>query len=174
MALGSFIAGRYSATYDPPGGTAAADIGLMEQGYRITARIAKEKIQETDAYGLMVVDAIYRGIADVFIAGTAIEWKTGLLNAMTPYQAMAASGATYFGPGTIARLDSAVAGILIATATSSTPAAAAPATMTATYTIFAEDTDLEWMLNSTLRKMPYRFRVYPYDDTGVLKFFTAT
>lgn len=172
MALGTFVAGRYSATYDPPGGTAAADVGLMEDGYDISARIAKEKIGETDAYGGSVIDAIYRGIAEVFIDALALEWKAGLLNAIMPYATLAPSGATYFGPGVIARLDSAVAGILIMTATSSTPAAAAPASLTATYTII--DESIRWGLKSKLRKMPFRWQVYPYDDSGTIKYFTAT
>lgn len=173
MSLGTFVAGRYSATYDPPGGTAATDMGTMSDGYEISARVAKELIGETDQYGQMVVDAIYRGIADVFIQGTAIEWKTGVLLAATPYQAMAATGSTYFGPGTIARLDTDVCGVIILTATSSTPAASSPATMTATYSILAENFDVRWALTSKLRKMPLRFRVYPYLDTAI-KFFTAT
>lgn len=164
----------FSATYDPPGATAAADVGLMEDGYEISARPAKDVIGETDAYGSSVIDAIYRGIADVFISALALEWKAGLLNAMMPYATLAPSGATFFGPGVIGRLDSNVAGILIATATSATPAAAAPATMTATFAITAESFDIKWALNSKLRKMPLRWRIYPYDDAGTVKYFTAT
>lgn len=167
MALGTYVAGRYSSTWN------SNSLGTMEGGYEISARVAKELINETDQYGQMTVDAIYRGIADVFIQGTSIEWLTGVVAAMTPYAAMTATGTTYFGPGTIAVLDSATAKVLVLTATASTPAASSPASMTATYTILAENFDVKWALDSKLRKMPLRFRVYPYLDT-VIKFFTAT
>lgn len=173
MALGTFVAGRYSATYDPPGATAAADVGLSEEGYDIRFSVAKELINQTDAYGEMTIDAIFRGVRDCFVQATMLEWKAGLLNALWPYDTLAPTGATYLSPGVIARLDSNIAGILIFTSTTGTPAVSAPATMTASLACLAENFDLQWALHSKLRKMPIRWRLYPYSDT-VIKFFTAT
>jgi hypothetical protein len=153
--------------------TAAADIGIAEQGYEVSVRHGKEMISESDAYGLMAVDAVFRGISDVFVQATLMEWKTASLLAALPYNAMAASGATTLSPGVIGRLDTAVAGIMIWTATTSTPAASAPATMTATYAIAAEGFDVSWSMNSKLRKLPVKWRCYAYLDTTV-KILTAT
>ncbi len=174
MALEAFIAGDASATYDPPGATGATDIGVMEGGYEISARHAAELINETDRYGAMVVDGIFRGIQDVAVQCNGLEWTAGLLLAAYPFgAAFPASGAGYLGPGVIGRLLSAVAGALILTATSGTPAAAAPATLTATYAIIHEGFDVRWMIDSKLRKLPIRLRILPYLDT-VIKHFAVT
>jgi hypothetical protein len=175
MAVGTFMAGRYSATYDPPGGTAAADMGLTEGGWTISVRYTKDLIQETDAFGAMTVDGIYRGVADVMLTGNLIEWIAGALRALHPYGAAdhPISGAGYMGPGVIARLDSAIAGAIILTSTASTPAAAAPASLTATYCIIENGHDIQMNLDSKLRKMPGRWRLLPYLDT-VYKFYTVT
>ena len=85
MALGSLIAGRYSGSYDPPGAPAAADIGIAETGFELSMRIGKEMINESDAFGLQVIDSIYRGISDCFCQATLMEWKTGVLQATYPY-----------------------------------------------------------------------------------------
>jgi hypothetical protein len=174
MALGSFVAGRSAMTYTVPGGS-ALDCGISEGGYEIQVKHAKELVQESDAYGQMVIDAIARGISDVFIQSQPIEWKQGVLNAMLPYgAAFPPSGAGYLGPGVIGRLDSAVAGAVILTAVSGTPGAAAPASLTAALAVIAEGADVKIVLDSKLRKMPIRLRVYPYSDSGTIKFFTVT
>jgi hypothetical protein len=174
MALLSVVAGRFSGTYDPPGATAAADLGVMEKGWEISCQVAKEMISETDKFGLMTVTGIYRGISDVTIQVNAVEWTQGLLNAAFPYAPLLVSGATYLGPGVIARDDNDVAGVLILSSTAGTPAAARPASMTASLTILHENSPVTWALNSTVRKLPLKLRVYPFDDGGVTKFFTAT
>lgn len=146
----------------------------MEGGYRISARVAKDRIGETDKYGGMIVDAIYRGIAEVLCTANGIEWTAGLLAALFPYgAAVPVSGAAYVGPGVIGRLDSDVAGVMILTAASSTPAAAKPASVTATYAIITEQA-AEIILDSKLRKLPGQWQFLPYDDSGTVKIFTAT
>jgi hypothetical protein len=131
-------------------------------------------ISESDAYGLMAVDAVYRGISDVFVQATMLEWKAASVVAALPYNAMGVSGATTLEPGVVARLDSDVAGTMVWSATAATPAAAAPATMTATYAVVAEGFDVKWALNSKLRKLPIRWRCYAYNDAGTIKILTAT
>jgi hypothetical protein len=167
MAVGVFLAGRYSATYDPPGGTAAADMGLTEGGWVIGIRYTKELINETDAFGAMTVDGVYRGVADVTLTGLLIEWLAGGLRALHPYAAAdhPVSGAGYMGPGVIGRLDSALAGAIILTATTSTAAASNPASLTATYCIIENGHEIQKNLDSKLRKMPGRWRLLPYLDT---------
>jgi len=173
MALGTFIAGRYSATYDPPGAPAAADMGITEEGWEIQIAHSKELIQGTDAYGDMVIDGIWRGL-NVHLQGNSIEWKAGILNALLPYQTYAPTGATFLGPGAIGRLDSDIAGTIILSSTTGTPAVATPASITATYAIIAENFDVRYLLNSKLRRSPGRWRLLPYSDAGTIKILTAT
>lgn len=177
MALGTWIAGRFSATYDPPGATAAADVGYTEDGYQISWNYSVDAIQATDAHGDAYLDGVFRGLRDVLCRSQMLEWKNGLLQALTPFQALAASGNTYLGPGVIGRLQSDMAGILIFSATASTPAALAPASLTATYAILQEGQNVDMLLNSKLRKCPLPFRFLPYADAGdanKTKYFTAT
>lgn len=173
MALGTFLAGRYSATYDPPGGTAAADMGITEEGWELSWRRAVEAINRSDAYGDMFIDGIERGISDMFLQADSLEAKAGSYLAISPLEELSPSGNDYIAPGVIGRLMSAVAGIVILTATASTPAAAGPATLTATYATLAENFDAKLLMNSKLRKIPIRFRILPYLDT-VIKFVTVT
>lgn len=173
MALGTFIAGAYSATYNPGGG--AADIGIMEQGYQIGITYAKELIAQTDKFASTVIDAVFQGVSAVMVNCISLEYKNAVLAAMFPYQgtAMTATGASYFDLGTIGVLDTNEAGTLILTATANTPAASSPITLTASETIIRENHELQWALTSALRKIPLSFRLYPYLDTQY-KFFTTT
>lgn len=174
MALGAFIAGRYSTTWDPPGVVAAADLGLMRQGYELSWNTAVEAINQTDAYGDMFIDGVYRGISSCALQSEALEYKASTLSAITPWSTLAPTGASALTPGVIARLMSDVAGVVIATATAATPAASSPATLTATYTILQEGFDIRLLLDSKLRYVPIRFRILPYDDSGTITFFTTT
>ena len=164
MSLGTFIAGRFSGTYAGPGGTPiAADIGLMEKGYRISVTWKSENIDQSDGYADMVIEQVFRG-GNVFINMTAKEYKQGILNAVAPYSAFLATGATYLGPGIIARLSSNLAGSIVLSSTAGTPAAAAPATLTANFAIISEDQDIEWLYGPEHRKTPMKFRILPFID----------
>lgn len=174
MALGTFIAGRYSSTYDPPGGTAAADVGIAEEGYELSWTYSVEPIAQSDSHGDAFMDGVFRGISNCFIQANSLEAKAGSYNPVTPWSILAPSGTTYLGPGVIGRLMSDVAGILILTSTAGTPAVSSPATMTATYAILAENYDVRLLFHSKLRKVPIRWRILPYSDSGTIKYVTAT
>lgn len=174
MALGAFVAGRYSSTYTAPAGS-AVDMGITDQGWEIEAAAASQLIGETDSDGEGVIDGIYRGLSNVFIQGNGLEWTAGMLRACFPYgAAVPASGVGYIGPGVVGRLNSAVAGIIVLSATSGTPAAAAPASITATYCIVAEGFPVKMLFNSKLRTLPGRWRVLAYDASGTRKHMTFT
>ena len=168
-----------SATYDPTGAVAAADIGIAEKGYELSLRYLKEMIGDTDAYGDTPIDAIYRG-AEMFLQSTLKEYKASVLNAVLPYQSVAAGAFVAFAPtgvnsfqlGVIGRLDTDLDGIVIMTSTTGTPAVATPATATFTHCMFAANFDLRMLFGPTLRKVPFRWQVYPYLDTTI-KFFTT-
>ena len=137
-------------------------------------------IDDTDAYGDTPIDAIYRG-GDVHLQSTLKEYKAGVLNAVFPYQSVGAgtfvafppTGAGSFELGVIGRLDTDIDGIVIMTSTTGTPAVATPATATFTHCMLADNFDIRLMFGPTLRKVPFRWRVYPYLATTI-KFFTTT
>lgn len=168
------IAGRYSSTYTHPGG-GAADLGVTEDpGYRLSIVHSMENIDDTDAYGAMLIDQVYRGINTTMDFITK-EYKTQPLRALNPWSSTqyAATGATFFSPGVIAQLSSNTAGALILSSTAGTPAVITPATLTALYAIIHEGFDINWFYNSRLRKIPLKFRFLPYLDT-VIKIFSCT
>jgi hypothetical protein len=175
MALGSFVAGRYSGSWTPPGGQ-AGDIGIQEKGYNLSIVTAKELITDTDQFAKIVVDAVYQGM-NLFIQCKSKEWKSSVLRAALPYGQWLATGANIFGPGVIARLDSNIAGTLVFSSTAGTPAALAPASITATFSLIAEDWNTEFMLAPEHRQIPMRFRIYPYDlgdQNHTIAFLTTT
>lgn len=146
----------------------------MEGGYELTWRYATHNVANTDGYGEMVIEQFFKGIADVFIQFTCKEWTTATLNAATRWDAMSATGADYFGPGTVGRAGSDVAKTLVLNATAATPAAATPASLTILYALIAESFDVRMLMDSRLRRLPVKLRILPYSDASVVKFFTTT
>lgn len=173
MALGSFVAGASLGTYTAPSG-AAQSMGIMESGYEIQCRALSEILNSTDQYGESVIDGIFRG-TECHVQATGIEWTAGLLKSMMCYGAtFPASGAGYFGPGVIGRLNSDVAGSIILSTVAATPAATAPASLTVPLAIIAEGFDVSWALNSKLRKMPARWRALLANISSTMRHFSVT
>jgi hypothetical protein len=175
VALITAVAGRYSGTYDPPGAIAATDLGVQDAGYDLEAQHAAEVIEQSDAYAKTPIELVSQGITNCFLTFECLEWKVGPLLAAFPYGALpvAPTGATFLSPGVIGQLGSAVAGVVVLTATAGTPAAAAPASLTATQAVIAENHPVKWKKSSVLRRIPLRLRLLPYLDT-VIKFWAAT
>lgn len=175
MALDTLIAGRYSATYN------ANDVGITRDGYALTIDSEWEEIGETDAWGQSVIDGVWRG-GNCFLQFTSVAYKTGSLQAFWPF------GGPLAGPGVlgvlfdstqatplpIAQLASNIAKAFVLTATAGTPAAATPATLTATAALLARNNNGRIMLNSKLRDVPVRLRLYPFTSAGITRFFTTT
>lgn len=170
MALGTFIAGRYSSTY------ASQSLGLMEEGYTLSYSFGLENIDNTDAYGIgTVVEQVYQG-ANVFCAMTCKEWLSPILAAAQPFGATwTATGTSSFTLGLPGRLASAIAGSLVLSSTANTPAALSPATLTAADAILAENHNVELMFSPKHRKVPLRFRLLPYlVGSATITFFSVT
>lgn len=168
MALGTFIAGRYSATWN------TADIGIMEDGYELSWQWSVEAINNTDRYGDQWIDGIYRGLTNVFCQCNSLEYKTGSAAAITPWAAILPTGVSGLASGVIGRLVSNNVGTLVLTATAATPAATTPATLTTASAILAENVDVKLLFNSKLRKVPIRFRFVTYNNAGADQYFTTT
>lgn len=166
MALGTFIAGRFTGTYN------LASLGILEEGWRLSWAWHKEIINNTDAYGDTPIDAVYRG-ASVWISGIFKEVLAGTTTAVAPYNSYAPSGASAFAIGTIGVLDSATAKSLVLTSTAGTPAVATPATLTATLAVMDNEFTTEQLWGPNHRKTPFRFMLYPYVSATTI-FFSTT
>ena len=173
MALGTFIAGPYSSTYNYQA-AGAADLGITEKGYQVNVQHSAENVAPTDIYGDSVIDQVHRG-ANVTLEFTTIEWKASPLRALQPWSAtvFAPTGATALLMGVVGGLGSAFDGILILTAVAGTTAATAPATMTATHAIIHEGFDVNWLMGPNLKKIPLKFRILPFLSSTV-RWFSAT
>ena len=168
MALATFVSGRYSCTWN------AVDLGITDNdGWDLSWQYPVEAINSTDQYGMTWVDGVYQGVSDVFLQANGLEYKAGPLAAATPFATMTPTGASGLSLGTIGILVSGVAKALTLTATAGTPAAASPATLSATLAVWAENYPVHLLMNPKLRKFPIRMRILPYSATGI-KFFTTT
>jgi hypothetical protein len=161
MALGTFIAGRYSSTHN------AVDLGICQEGYALQLEPKEAVINRSDAFGDMMIDTIYRG-ADWFLQLESLEYKAGPIGSMYPFGALGTLGI-------VGRLGSDLATALVLTATAGTPAATAPASLTGSKAKLAANSGVSLQFSSVLRTVPIRMSLYPFDaGSGVIKHFTTT
>lgn len=166
MALGTFIAGRYSATFN------AVDVGMSRQGFELEFRFKQEEIAESDLFGLTTIDMIMRG-ADAFLRATLKEYKTGSLAALWQIGG-AALGKIASAAVPIGVLASSLAQALVLTSTAATPAAAAPATLTGSLACLAPNYNPRIIFDSRLREVPIEMILLPSLSGGNLTVFSTT
>lgn len=164
MALDTLVAGAYTGTYN------AVATGLTQKGYEFEQTFKTELIDETDIWGLTTIDAVYRG-GDAFLQYESRTYKAG---STTPFAPWGAIGTISTTAAPIGRLASAVASATVLTAVANTPAAAAPATLTAALSLLAENFQGKLLFDSRLRNVPIRLRLYPSLNTGTLTWIALT
>lgn len=123
-------------------------------------------IDESDAYGNATIDYIYRG-GNCYCQFDSKAYKAGSTSPFWPWGAMGVMVTT---AAPIGRLASAVASAFVLTAVANTPAAAAPATLTATKAILAPNFSGDLLFNSKLRRVPVRLQFLPYVSTDTIWF----
>ena len=165
MPFATFAAGPYMATYNAdnaPGpaagkGQGARDLGLVE-GVRRWQRVAEASPVASDLYGGMTIDGVYRGAA-CFCEMTFKQWSDAVRDTLWPF-------APSFGEvGSIGTLLTALAGELILTAVTDTPAATAgPAQLAFRKAIVAPENVVDVPLGDVERDVRVVFRCYPYVD----------
>lgn len=164
MALGTFIAGRYSATNN------SVDVGITKDGYRLEQGSEAELLNETDAFGATLIDWVYRG-GSVRLNFRSKEYKAGSLACFWPWGALGVLQTT---SAPISRLASDVAVAFVLSSTANTPAAAAPASLTATKAILAPNVPAEILFDSRLREVPISLQLLPYVSSSSHIFFALT
>jgi len=166
MALDTFVAGRYTNTYN------AVDVGITEAGYELQQDSKQELLDESDAYGNALMDMIYRG-GDVFLQYECKAYKAGSTSPFWPWGG-AVLGQMLTAAAPIGVLASGVAKATVLTSTANTPAAAAPATLTGSLSILAPNNSAKLLFNSKLRRVPIRLSLLPSLNAGTVTWFLTT
>lgn len=129
-----------------------------------------DNIDSSDQYADSLIDLLYRG-GDCSITFTSKAYKAGSIAPFWPWGALGVM-ATAAAP--IGRLASDVAKAFVLTSTANTPAAAAPATLTASLAILAPNSPARLLFNSKLRQVPIKLQCLPSLSSGTVTWFTQT
>jgi hypothetical protein len=166
MPLATLIAGRYSAVYN------SVDVGITRQGHEIEVALKAEVIDESDLYGLSMIDLIHRG-GNAFYQANFREYKAGSISVLTaPFAGTL--GILVNAANPVGAVGSDKAQALVLTAATGTPAATSPATLTASKAILAEDYPVKLLFDSRLREIPVRMRLIPYASSQNTIWFSTT
>lgn len=165
MAITAPIAGAYTTTW------AGAALNYTRQGFNLNYTIKAEKLEETDIYGLSLIEMVYRGaqliidcICKVYGAG-----PTGVLAAF-----VTTFGQVWNPTNPIGMLATTKAGSLVMTAVASTSAAASPATLTCLKSIVSPDNNFQIVFNSVIREVPLKFEILTHEPTTSGTLFSTT
>ena len=151
--FGTFVAGPYTGTYN------AVDIGMTLEGFRYSQDYAAEMINQSDLFGEMLIDMIYRG-GNARLSYTSRSYKSGSVSPFWPWGSLYTMFTT---AAPIARNARSVAQSFVLTSTANTPAAATPATLTASKAILAPNTQGELLFDSKVRNVPVSLLLLPYE-----------
>lgn len=175
MCVASIAFGAYSATYETRvAGTLAGstqDLGLVDGAWLVQQTPSISDIT-ADYWGDAVIDGIYRGM-NMALVVTFKEWKESVLDAV--WQFDESPGVA----GIHGRCVSDMAGRIVLTATTGTPAASLTpgnATWTFPYCLIMPQHTLEIPLGNEERLLRMTFRVYPtvVAGTSSMTYYTHT
>lgn len=151
------ISGPYTATWN------AFTLGTQnDDGYVLNGSWQGQEVNASDAYGMTLVEAIYRGL-NWRLRFRGLEFnKTGILASL---QAFGSSGApsTTFTPtlANIGNRSTAFAQALVLTAILGNPPTFVQ-TLTALGAIVAPQSNAEYLMTSKVREAPFEFVLLPY------------
>lgn len=152
------VSGPYLGVYN------GASLGTQnDDGYVLVGAYTGQEVNASDAYGMTLVEAIWRGL-NWRLRFRGLEFnKPGILSAM---QAFGSSGAaaTTFTP-TLASVGdrySRFSQALVLTAILGAYPPTMPATLTALSAIVAPQSNVEYLMTSKVREAPFEFVLLPY------------
>lgn len=149
---------------------------LNDDGYVLMGSYTGQEVNLSDAYGMTLVEAIWRGI-NWRLRIRGLEWnKPGILASM---QAFGSTGAapTTFTPtlSNIGDRYSKFGGSLILNSILGGYPPTTPNTLTASSAIVAPQSNVEYIMTSKVREAPFEFVLLPYLIAGGINLsFTTT
>ena len=153
------ISGPYVGTWQ------ALALGTQnDDGFELMATIQGQEVNESDAWGMTLVEAIYRG-QNWRVRLRGLEWnKAGLLDSLQMFGRSGASGT--FGPilTNIGDRWTKFCQALVLTAILANPPTT-PQTLTATNAGIAPQSQSAMLMTSKVREMPLEFVLLPYQTT---------
>lgn len=155
------ISGAYTATW------AGFALGTQnDDGFILQGTYQGQEVNASDAYGMTLVEAIWRGL-NWRVRFRGLEWnKPGLLAAAQQFGSSGASHNTL--TPTLANVGdrwSKFCNAMVLTAILGNPPTT-PQTLTATNTGIAPQSNVEWMMTSKMREAPMEMILLPYTNTG--------
>ena len=167
------ISGPYSATWN------ALPLGIQnDDGYEIAASLQGQEVNLTDAYGMTLTEAIYRGM-NWRCRMRGMEWKSGLLAILKMFGTSGALGDGLLNPilANVGDRWTKFCLPLVLTALLGNPPTT-PQSLTATNAGFAPNSNSAFLMTSKVRELPLELVLIPYSVViGSLTFnvpFTVT
>jgi hypothetical protein len=151
---------------------------LSDDGYELLCTIQGQEVNESDAYGMTLVEAVYRG-QNWRLRIRGLEWKSGLLATLQGFgsQVPLVSGVLAPTLANIGDLFTRYPGVLVLTAILGSPPTV-PQTLTSQSTTVAPQQQSNFMMTSKVRELPLEMVLFPYHTTvGSLSYnvpFTVT
>jgi len=154
------ISGPYVGTWD------AFPLGTQnDDGFVLMATLQGQEVNESDAYGMTLVEAIYRG-QNWRLRLRGLEWnKTGLLSVLQMFNASLPMSNINPLLGPVGDRWTKYCQALLLTAILGSPPTT-PQTLTATNAGFAPNTNTDMLMTSKVREMPLEFVLIPYLSAG--------
>ena len=153
------VSGPYVGTWDAkPFGT------LSDDGYEIRATVQGQEVNETDAFGMTLVEGIYRGINwRALLRG--LEWKPGLLDLLQMFGQTGASGSLTPSLANIGNRWTLFSKTMLLTAILGNPPST-PVTLTALTAGLAPNSMSSFLMTSKVRELPLEVVLIPYSSGG--------
>jgi hypothetical protein len=149
------IAGPYVSTFN------ALSLGVQDDsGYEMSVTIQGQEMNETDQYGMTLVEAIYRG-QNWRMRNRGLEWKTGLIAALEMFGLTGAAGTLTPILTNIGDRWTKYCSPLILTAILGNPPTT-PQALTATNAGFAPNSQSVFNMTSKIRELPIEWVLIPY------------
>lgn len=152
------ISGPYLATWS------ALPLGTQhDDGYELSCTIQGQEVNLTDAYGMTLVEAIYRG-QNWRCRMRGLEWTTGLLSILQMFGQSGAAGTLTPILTSIGDRWTKFCKPLVLTAILANPPTA-PQSLTATSAGFAPNSQSLFNMTSKVRELPIEMVLLPYSTT---------
>lgn len=153
------ISGPYTAVWN------ANTLGTQDDnGFELSATIQGQEINASDAYGMTLVEGIYRG-ANWKLRFRGLEWnKAGLLNCLLMFGKTGASGTFTPSLTNIGDRWTTYCQSLVLTSILANPPCT-PQTLTATNAGVSPNSQSAFNLTSKMREFPLELALIPYSST---------